>query len=114
MRPDTSDEGPYEPPRGGPAGGPAGGGRPVGGPTHVSVSQTEVQPGFWNTSRVIAALISALVLVFIFQNTRTIKVHLLIPEVRLPLWVVLLGTAFLGMLAGMFWAHRRRVRRARR
>ncbi|TDC22358.1 DUF1049 domain-containing protein [Streptomyces sp. 8K308] len=100
MSPDTSNEEPHEP--------------PAGGPTRVSVSQTETRPGFWNTGRVIAALISVLVLVFIFQNTRSTKVHLLIPELRMPLWMVLLGTAFLGMLAGMFWSHHRSVRRPRR
>ncbi|GAB2922750.1 LapA family protein [Streptomyces mayteni] len=102
MSPEANDQGPNDPAPGGGAG--AGtdtaAGRPAG-------------PGFWNTSRVVAALISVLVLVFIFQNTRTTKVHLLIPEVRLPLWVVLLGTAILGMLAGMFWSHHRRKRRAR-
>ncbi|TDC67997.1 lipopolysaccharide assembly protein LapA domain-containing protein [Streptomyces hainanensis] len=115
MSPEANDQGPNDPRAGGGAGGPDPGTTGAGTGTGTDTASGRAPgPGFWNTSRVIAALISVLVLVFIFQNTRTTKVHLLIPEVRLPLWVVLLGTAILGMLAGMFWSHHRRKRRARR
>ncbi|MFH8988346.1 hypothetical protein [Streptomyces sp. NPDC017940] len=58
--------------------------------------------------RVAVAVIAALTLVFIFENTRSTKIRLLIPEVTMPLWMALLGTGLIGALCGAFFLSRRR------
>jgi uncharacterized integral membrane protein len=52
--------------------------------------------------RITAAVLAVLALVFIFENTRRIKIRLLVPEVTMPLWLALLGCFVIGALAGMF------------
>ncbi|MEU7032547.1 hypothetical protein ABZ958_02510 [Streptomyces sp. NPDC046237] len=52
-------------------------------------------------------LITAIALVFIFENRDSVKIRLLIPEVTMPLWGALLIAWGLGMLA-RFLAMRRR------
>ncbi|WP_033319659.1 hypothetical protein [Streptomyces yerevanensis] len=58
-------------------------------------------------------LITAIALVFIFENRASIKIRLLIPEVTMPLWGALLIAWGLGMLASAFTVRRRRDRRTR-
>ncbi|MVO87271.1 DUF1049 domain-containing protein [Streptomyces sp. p1417] len=58
--------------------------------------------------RVAVAVIAILTLVFIFENTRSTKIRLLIPEVTMPLWMALLGTGLIGALCGAFFLNRRR------
>lgn len=55
--------------------------------------------------RVTVGLLAFLALVFIFENTRTTKIRLLIPEVTMPLWLALLGTALIGVVCGAYWAY---------
>ncbi|AWZ08715.1 MULTISPECIES: LapA family protein [unclassified Streptomyces] len=54
------------------------------------------------------AVIAVLTLVFIFENTRSTKIRLLIPQVTMPLYVALLIAAVLGGLCGAYLARRRR------
>ncbi|MEV2193061.1 hypothetical protein AB0I02_19035 [Streptomyces phaeochromogenes] len=59
-------------------------------------------------------LISAIALVFIFENRQSVEIRLLIPEVTMPLWGALLIAWGLGMLACAFTLRRRRNRHSRR
>jgi uncharacterized integral membrane protein len=53
------------------------------------------------------ALITAIALVFIFENRISTKIRLLIPEVIMPLWGALLIAWGLGILACAFTLRRR-------
>ncbi len=53
------------------------------------------------------ALIAAISLIFIFENTAQTTVRLLIPEVTMPLWAALLIAWLLGLLASLFTIRRR-------
>ncbi|GHE56754.1 LapA family protein [Streptomyces capitiformicae] len=57
--------------------------------------------------RVIVGLLMVLALVFIFENTRSTEIRLLIPEVTMPLWLALLGTGVIGALCGAYFMKRR-------
>ena len=62
----------------------------------------------WASPRVIAAgVLALLVLIFVIENTRKVQIRFLIPEVKSPVWVALLITFAVGVLAGMLFAHRR-------
>jgi uncharacterized integral membrane protein len=58
--------------------------------------------------RIAALVLAVLTLIFIFENTRKTKIRLLIPEVTMPLWLALFGTAAVGVLCGLFSFRRRR------
>jgi hypothetical protein len=60
------------------------------------------------------AVITAIALIFIFENRTSTEIRLLIPEVTMPLWGALLIAWGLGMLACAFAVRRRRDPRARR
>ncbi|WP_447041304.1 hypothetical protein [Streptomyces sp. DSM 118878] len=64
--------------------------------------------GMVTPGRVIVAVIAVLTLVFIFENTRSTKIRLLVPEVTMPLWTALLATGLLGALCGAYFMGRRR------
>ncbi|MFE1250661.1 hypothetical protein [Streptomyces sp. NPDC058735] len=59
-------------------------------------------------------VISAVALVFIFENRSTVEVRLLIPLVSMPLWGALLIAWGLGVLACLFTVRRRSSRHSRR
>ncbi|AJE43258.1 putative integral membrane protein [Streptomyces nodosus] len=62
----------------------------------------------WLTPRRLAGLVlAALVLVFVFENTRTTRIKLLGTLVTMPLWLALLATGLIGALAGALAASRR-------
>ena len=52
--------------------------------------------------RITVLVLALLALVFIFENTRQIKIRLLIPEVTMPLWIALLITFVIGALSGVY------------
>ncbi|MFI8324017.1 lipopolysaccharide assembly protein LapA domain-containing protein [Streptomyces sp. NPDC085529] len=56
--------------------------------------------------RIAIAVLAVLLLVFIFENTREVKIRLLIPEVTMPLYLALLATALLGAVCGWYAARR--------
>ncbi|MEV0126514.1 hypothetical protein AB0I16_34060 [Streptomyces sp. NPDC050703] len=64
--------------------------------------------GMVTPGRVVVALIGVLTLVFIFENTRSTKIRLLVPEVTMPLWAALLATGLIGALCGAYFIGRRR------
>ncbi|AKZ53447.1 hypothetical protein SAM23877_0398 [Streptomyces ambofaciens ATCC 23877] len=59
-------------------------------------------------------LITAVALVFIFENRSSVEIRLLVPIVTMPLWGALLIAWALGMLACLFTVRRRSDRHARR
>ncbi|QGV80105.1 hypothetical protein [Streptomyces ficellus] len=52
-------------------------------------------------------LITAIALVFIFENRASVEIRLLVPMVTMPLWGALLIAWALGMLACLFTVRRR-------
>ncbi len=63
----------------------------------------------WLRSRyVVAAIIAALALVFIFENTRHVKIRVIGPVVTAPLWEALLATFLAGALTWFLVQRRRR------
>ncbi|MFD8010216.1 lipopolysaccharide assembly protein LapA domain-containing protein [Streptomyces sp. NPDC058955] len=56
--------------------------------------------------RIAIAVVAVLLLVFIFENTREVRIRLLIPEVTMPLYLALLATALLGAVCGWYAARR--------
>ncbi|MFI0986594.1 LapA family protein [Streptomyces exfoliatus] len=58
--------------------------------------------------RVGMAVLAAVTLIFIFENTGDVKIRILIPEVTMPLYLALLATAILGAACGFYVAARRR------
>ncbi|MEV0691866.1 hypothetical protein [Streptomyces sp. NPDC050388] len=57
-------------------------------------------------------LITAIALIFIFENRASVEIRLLIPMVTMPLWGALLIAWGLGMLACLFTVRRRSNRRS--
>lgn len=64
--------------------------------------------GLLTPTRVAVGALGLLALIFIFENTRTTEIRLLIPEVTMPLWMALLGTGVIGALCGAYFMRRRR------
>ncbi|MET8567138.1 hypothetical protein [Streptomyces sp. NPDC004783] len=60
------------------------------------------------------AVITAIALIFIFENDASVEIRLLVPMVTMPLWGALLIAWALGVLAGLFTVRRRSGRNARR
>ncbi len=58
-------------------------------------------------ARITVLVLVVLALIFIFENTRTTEIRLLIPEVSMPLWMALLGTGIIGGLCGAYFMRRR-------
>ncbi|MFJ4538352.1 hypothetical protein ACIP39_20695 [Streptomyces tibetensis] len=58
-------------------------------------------------------LISAVALIFIFENRSDVEIRLLVPIVTMPLWGALLIAWALGMLACVFTVRRRSSRHSR-
>ncbi|MGJ3560953.1 hypothetical protein ACR6C2_31630 [Streptomyces sp. INA 01156] len=56
-------------------------------------------------------LITAIALIFIFENRASVEIRLLVPMVTMPLWGALLIAWALGMLACLFTLRRRSNRR---
>jgi uncharacterized integral membrane protein len=74
--------------------------------------QPPQQRGWSPTSRLIAGMLAlVLVLIFIFENTKSVKVRFIIPEVKLPLYFALLVAAVLGGLVALFIQWRWRSKR---
>jgi uncharacterized integral membrane protein len=61
--------------------------------------------------RIVVLVLGVLGLVFIFENTRDVRIRLLVPEVTMPLWLALLITYVIGWLCGRFLTTSRRRRR---
>lgn len=64
--------------------------------------------GVLTPGRIAIGVVAILLLVFIFENTKEVRIRLLIPEVTMPLYVALLATTLLGAICGYYAAARRR------
>lgn len=73
---------------------------PSGGKSRLA---GQVTPG-----RIVVAVLGVLALIFIFENTRSTRIRLIVPEVTMPLWVALLATGLIGALCGAYAMRRRR------
>ncbi|MGW3820265.1 lipopolysaccharide assembly protein LapA domain-containing protein [Streptomyces sp. NPDC005046] len=72
------------------------------GPSTVTVKGRDVR------LRSIGFLVlAALTIWFIAANTSSVTIRLWIPEVTLPLWIVLTATLIVGILMGLLIAYRR-------
>ncbi|WP_329620356.1 LapA family protein [Streptomyces sp. NBC_01255] len=63
--------------------------------------------GAFTPGRIAMTAVAVLTLVFIFENTREVRIRILIPEVSMPLYLALLATAVLGAACGYYVAGRR-------
>jgi uncharacterized integral membrane protein len=58
--------------------------------------------GFRPTPRqIVGAALGILALIFIFENTRKVKIRFIVPEVTSPLWVALIVSVLLGVVIGL-------------
>ncbi|MFE1443686.1 lipopolysaccharide assembly protein LapA domain-containing protein [Streptomyces sp. NPDC058739] len=77
-----------------------------GGPSTLTVKGRDMR------LRTIGFVVLAVLAIwFIAVNTESVTIRLWIPTVTLPLWIVLTVTLLVGIVLGMFLAHRRRARR---
>lgn len=53
-------------------------------------------------------VVTAIALIFIFENTTSVRIRLLVPEVTMPLWGALLIAWALGVIGAAFTVRRRR------
>ncbi|MBD0711992.1 MULTISPECIES: lipopolysaccharide assembly protein LapA domain-containing protein [unclassified Streptomyces] len=63
---------------------------------------------YFTPGRIVVIAVAVLTLVFIFENTREVRIRLLIPEVTMPIYMALLATALLGAACGYYFGARRR------
>ncbi|MGW6642084.1 hypothetical protein [Streptomyces iakyrus] len=81
------------------------------GPDHKTRQSFLARPG---VRRLVPfVLITAVALVFIFENRSDVEIRLLVPIVTMPLWGALLIAWALGMLACVFTVRRRSSRHSR-
>ncbi|MCX4766189.1 LapA family protein [Streptomyces sp. NBC_01275] len=78
--------------------------------TSESGGKTGGRGGAMTPARIAVLVLAVLALIFIFENTRTTKIRLLVPEVTMPLWVALLATAIIGALCGAYVTYLRKRR----
>ncbi|MFI1253052.1 DUF1049 domain-containing protein [Streptomyces netropsis] len=64
--------------------------------------------GMATPGRVVLLVLAVLALVFIFENTREVRIRLIVPEVVMPLWLALAAMLVIGWLLGRFLHRRRR------
>jgi uncharacterized integral membrane protein len=94
---------PYEPPPQ-----PAGD-RPAGTAGSGTGSKRPVSVG-----QLLGGLLFVLVIVFIIENSRSVKIRLIVPEVKAPLYVAILIAALLGSLITWLLRYRRHRNHPRR
>lgn len=58
--------------------------------------------GMVTPGKITLLVLVVLAIVFIFENTRHVKIRLLIPEVSMPLWLALLAMGVVGALVGKY------------
>ncbi|MCX4917947.1 LapA family protein [Streptomyces sp. NPDC060011] len=75
---------------------------------NAPTSGKSTREGPMTPARIVVAVLGVLALIFIFENTRSTRIRLIVPEVTMPLWVALLATALIGALCGAYAMRRRR------
>ncbi|MFE5141128.1 DUF1049 domain-containing protein [Streptomyces fagopyri] len=76
-------------------------------PDASATSGAKSRAGLMTPGRTTVMALVLLAMVFVFENTRSTKIRLLIPEVTTPLWMALLGTGAIGALCGAYSTRRR-------
>ncbi|MFN2560478.1 MAG: lipopolysaccharide assembly LapA domain-containing protein [Jatrophihabitans sp.] len=95
-----TDQGQYYQPQNQPSGPPGAGpgtGAGAGGRTKRPVS----------VGQILGGLLFVLVIIFIIENSRKVKIRLIIPEVKAPLYVAILIAAVLGSVITWLLRYRR-------
>jgi uncharacterized integral membrane protein len=90
-------------------------GVPSGSPPQPGVHPTSQPPAeepgrHFSTGQLLGGILFVLVVVFVLENTRSVKVRLWIPEVTVPLAVPILIAAVLGALVAWLLRYRRHRR----
>ncbi|WP_328394362.1 LapA family protein [Streptomyces sp. NBC_00390] len=68
-------------------------------------------PREWLTpARIAVIVLTALAIVFIFENTDPVEIRILVPLVTMPLYLALLAMFVIGALCGGLFFRRRRDR----
>ena len=75
---------------------------PPPGPPPAEPAKRRFSPG-----QITGAVLLLLMLIFVFENTRKVKVRLVIPEVTVPLYFALLLAAALGVVGTLMIQWRR-------
>jgi uncharacterized integral membrane protein len=103
-----TDQGQYYQPQNQPAG------TPGAGPPPGSAAGTGTGPGTGrgtkrpiSVGQILGGLLFVLVIVFIIENSRQVKIRLIIPEVKAPLYVAILIAAVLGSVITWLLRYRR-------
>jgi len=61
-----------------------------------------------SVGQILGGLLFVLTIVFIVENSRSVKIRLIVPEVKAPLYVAILIAAVLGALIASLLRYRRR------
>ena len=61
-----------------------------------------------SVGQILGGLLFVLVIVFIIENSRSVKIRLIVPEVKAPLYVAILIAAVLGSVITWLLRYRRR------
>ena len=61
-----------------------------------------------SVGQILGGLLFVLTIVFILENSRSVKIRLIVPEVKAPLYVAILIAAVLGALIASLLRYRRR------
>ena len=61
-----------------------------------------------SSGQILGGVLFVLVIVFIVENSRSVKIRLIIPEVKAPLYVAILIAAVLGWLIAALLRYRRK------
>lgn len=61
----------------------------------------------FTAARISVMAVAIVAVVFIFENTRQVKIRLLIPEVTMPLCLALLAMFLIGVVCGACFLRRR-------
>jgi uncharacterized integral membrane protein len=64
--------------------------------------------------RILTLVLIALAVILIAENTREVKIRLIVPVVTMPLWLALFIMFVLGLLSGALLLYGRRRRKQRR
>jgi len=92
---------PY-PPQPGAGAQPGSGAQPAPGAAPEKLPKRSV-----STGQILGGLLFVLVIVFIVENSRSVKIRLIVPEVKAPLYVAILIAAVLGSLITALLRYRR-------
>ena len=80
---------------------------PTATPTGTPAATPAEKKRAVSTGQILAGLLLILVVVFIAENSRKVKIRLIFPEVTAPLYVAILIAAVLGGVIGALLRYRR-------